>query len=264
MTLTRAQAHCHEAAMELIDADRPLTHEEKEYVLDHYQPAANTRQALDGAYFTPRGLARTLATYDLGCDRPGERIIDLCAGIGRLAYETVHDPDREYNRLNMPLGEIVCVEKNPEYVRVGQRVLPEARWVRADVLDVPDLDLGLFDSAISNPPFGPLPRSRDAAAYRPRQFEYHVIATAARVAKRGVFIVPRASVHEEHAPARDTEASQRFTAETGIRLGRWWGDTRAWADQWVSVKPNVTVITCQFPRALRAAAADAHSQRRSA
>ncbi|MGV9814754.1 N-6 DNA methylase [Streptomyces cellulosae] len=251
MRLTRSQAKNHELAMELVDADRDLTFEEKEFVLDHYQPSASTRQALDGAFFTPRSLARTLAAHDIGCDRPGERIIDLGAGIGHLAFETFHDRDREL--LNLPLYEIVCVEKNPEYVRVGRRVLPEARWIEGDLLDVPDMGLGEFDIAISNPPFGAIPRSRDAAAYRPRQFEYHAIVTAARVAKRGVFIVPRDSVHGAE-PSERTAAYKRFTQATGIRLNRWWGDADEWIDEWGSVRPRVTVTTFDRPETMRAAA----------
>lgn len=98
--------------MDLVASDLELSLKEREFVLDHYQPSASTTQALDGAYFTPREMARQLATHDIGVDRPGERIIDLGAGIGRLAFETVHVHWRDTEEL--PLGEIVCVEKNPE------------------------------------------------------------------------------------------------------------------------------------------------------
>ncbi|MFF2206007.1 methyltransferase [Streptomyces sp. NPDC058145] len=243
MPLTREQARNHHKAMDLVAADRDLTRKEKEFVLDHYQPSASTTQALDGAFFTPREMARELATYDIGGDRPGERIIDLGAGIGRLAFEAVHADWRD--REDLPLGEMVCVEKNPEYVRVGRRVLPEATWLCHDLLDAADMDLGLFDCAISNPPFGAISRSRDSAAYRPRQFEYHAIATAARVARRGIFIVPRTSVHEEH-PSQRTTSCLRFTRETGIELKTTWMDADAWRDQWGGPTPRVTVVSADF------------------
>lgn len=46
-------------------------------------------------------------------------------------------------------ADITCVELNPHYVEVGKKVVPEATWICADVLDpfLPDL-LGQFDFAI--------------------------------------------------------------------------------------------------------------------
>lgn len=128
---------------------------------------------------------------------------------------------------------------------IGRRVLPEATWICGDLLEVPDMDLGVFDCAISNPPFGAVARSSDAAAYRPRQFEYHAIAAAARVAKRGIFIVPRASIHETH-PSQRTADCLRFTHETGIELETTWMDADAWRDQWGGPSPRVTVVSAEF------------------
>lgn len=243
MPLTREQARNHQKAMDMVATDRELDLKEREFILDHYQPSASTTQALEGAYFTPREMARQLAAYDIGGDRPGERIIDLGAGIGRLAFEVVHDPWRTH--ADMPLGEMVCVERNPEYVCVGRRVLPEATWICGDLLDVPGMDLGILDCAISNPPFGAVTRSRDTAAYRPRQFEYHAIAAAAQVARRGIFIVPRPSVHEQH-PSQRTADCLRFTRETGIELNTTWMDADAWRDQWGGPTPSVTVVSAEF------------------
>ncbi len=50
---------------------------------------------------------------------------------------------------------MVCVERNPEFVDIGRRVLPEARWECADVFDpLTWAGLGQFDWFLSNPPFG--------------------------------------------------------------------------------------------------------------
>jgi predicted RNA methylase len=119
----------------------------------------------------------------------GDRIIDLGAGIGRLAW---HNRNL-YGRWPYPTPEFLCVERNPAYVRVG-KVMPEATRLCADILDLPDLADqlgGMFDCAISNPPFGPPRRHRNAPGYAGRRFEYHTIAVAARLSRRGVFIVPQ-------------------------------------------------------------------------
>jgi hypothetical protein len=50
--------------------------------------------------------------------------------------------------------ELTCVEINPRYFEVGRKLLPEARWINADVFDWRTLDLGRYDVAIANPPFG--------------------------------------------------------------------------------------------------------------
>ncbi|GGS37722.1 hypothetical protein GCM10010205_79500 [Streptomyces nojiriensis] len=49
------------------------------------------------------------------------------------------------------------MERNPEYVAVGKRVLPDARWICADIvtMDTKTLGLGGFDYAVANPPYGP-------------------------------------------------------------------------------------------------------------
>ncbi|NUS43494.1 MAG: methyltransferase, partial [Mycobacteriaceae bacterium] len=76
-TLTRRQAKLHREACDLIDTDRDLDEDEKWFVLEHWQEAANPEHCLAGAYFTPLGLAG-----DMRINVVGTRIVDLCAGIG--------------------------------------------------------------------------------------------------------------------------------------------------------------------------------------
>lgn len=175
---------------------------------------------------------------------PGDRIIDLCAGIGRLAWHARDYWNRRWEHL--PPREIVCVEKNPEYVKVGRRILPEAQWICADVLDVPGMNLGSFDCAISNPPFGRIKRSSNAPGYRGPLFEFHVIAVAETLARRGAFIIPR-----ESAPFRidtgfvsqDSPAYERFHRETGIKLRPNPGiPTDLFRDQWRDASPAVEIV----------------------
>ncbi|MEU0950268.1 methyltransferase [Streptomyces canus] len=197
-------------------------------------------RTLDGAFFTPAGLAGELHHVI-----PGDRIIDLCAGIGRLAWHARDLVNRHFEHL--PPRKIVCVEQNPEYVRVRRRVLPEATWICADVLDVPGMDLGPFDCAISNPPFGRIKRSRNAPGYRGPLFEFHVIAVAETLARRGAFIIPRESspfrIETTGFVAQDPPAYERFHRETGIKLRPNPGiPTDLFRDQWRDASPAVEIV----------------------
>jgi len=111
-----------------------------------------------GAFFTPFDLA-----CDFALDGAGRRVIDLCAGIGVLSY-IIHHRSKWGERL----AEITCVEINPRYVVVGQKLLPQARWIVADVFDWRTLDLGRYDVAIANPLWPRQTLKRRAALSRPR------------------------------------------------------------------------------------------------
>lgn len=243
--LTKNQARLHQQACEILAADRDLSEDEKLFVLEHWQEAAHTTHALAGAFFTPLGLAR-----DLSIEVSGNRVIDLGAGIGRLAWSCRDLWGRRWN--DEPARELVCVEANPTYVEVGRRVLPEATWICADLLDVPGMGLGRFDTAIANPPFGPIARAGDGPGYRGRRFEYRAIAVAAQIAKWGAFIIPQQSApfrysgqpcfRVERAPELD-----RFEHATGITLEPSCGiDTSGYTEDWRGVRPQVEVVTCDF------------------
>lgn len=245
--LTHEQERRHSQACQLIDLDRDLTEEEREFVLDHWRASSTARSASDRAHFTPAGLAR-----DLSLHVGGDRIIDLAAGIGRLAF---HNRDLW---APWPHGgpEFVCIEKNAAYVRVGRRVMPEARWICADIMDIPRMldDLGTSDCAIANPPFGAIPRSGNApGGYHGRRFEYHTIALAALVAHRGVFLIPQHAAPFRYSGVptfeRDTGDAEyrKFVAATGIKLEPNCGiDTTLYQHEWHDVTPLVEVVRADF------------------
>ncbi|MFJ3588624.1 methyltransferase [Streptomyces sp. NPDC090231] len=243
--LSKAQSKMHTQALALVALDRDLTEDEKEFVLEHFQEAATATHNLDGAFFTPESLAR-----DLSIEVSGDRIIDLCAGIGRLAWACRDLWGRRWN--NEPARDIVCVEKNPDYVAVGRKILPEATWVCADVLTVPDLGLGEFDTAISNPPFGNIARTGDAPGYSGSRFEYHVIAIAATLAQFGAFILPQASAPFRYSgePFYREESDRdcvRFVEQTRIQLGPGAGfDTSIYRTAWRGTSPKTEVAVCDF------------------
>src|SRR5690242_13237549 len=120
--LTKAQAKAHKAACALLNKDS-LTMDERWFVLENWQESASHINSVAGAFFTPAGLAN-----DFVIDVSGDRIIDLCAGIGMLSFVLYQGGawDRRW-------PQIVCVEANPDYVAVGKKVLPEATWIHADI-----------------------------------------------------------------------------------------------------------------------------------
>jgi hypothetical protein len=89
--LTKQQAAQHHEACSLLQKE-VLTEDERLFVLDHWQESANHVNSVAGAFFTPTGLAR-----DLSIEVSGLRIIDLCAGIGSLAFSVYGTAGRAQN-----------------------------------------------------------------------------------------------------------------------------------------------------------------------
>jgi len=147
--ITRSQLKLHEQAEELLwGSDKTLDHDEVAFCLEHWDPRALSGKhvAKNQAYFTPLPLALDTALY-VGSE--GRQVVDIGAGIGRLAYGVLCA-----NRWSTHV-QVTAVELNAEYVQVGQRLLPEVNWVQADFYDQATwVALPQFDEAISNPPFG--------------------------------------------------------------------------------------------------------------
>ncbi|WNV83121.1 hypothetical protein [Umezawaea sp. Da 62-37] len=245
--LTLDQESLHDKACKLIDHHRDLDEEERRFVLDHWRASSSTRSASDRAHFTPAGLARDMSLH-IG----GDRIIDLAAGIGRLAF---HSRDL-WARWPHTGPRFVCIERNPDYVRVGRRVMPEADWICADIMTIPRMldTLGQFDCAISNPPYGAIPRSGNApGGYRGRRFEYHAIALASTIARRGVFLIPQVAAPFTYSgvprfqPDTGDAEYRKFVAATGIELKANCGiNTTHYEHDWHDVTPRVEVVRADF------------------
>lgn len=240
--LSKNEARRHQEAEALLRKD-VLTEDDRWEVFEAWQESAHHVNNLAGAFFTPMGLAR-----DFSIEVPAGRIIDLCAGIGALSF-AVRNRCCYGERV-----EITCVESNPAYVAVGRKLLPEAMWVEASVFDLPDL--GRFDCAIANPPFGATPRTAGRAPrYSGKDFEYHVIDIASDLADYGVFIVPQMSAPFSYSgrPCFERTLNDRyaaFTKATGIELGPNCGiDTAAYAGDWHGVTPTVEIVTADFAAA---------------
>ena len=153
------------------------------------------------------------------------------------------------------VAELTCVEINPRYFEVGRKLLPEARWINADVFDWRALGLGRYDVAIANPPFGRVKRSGDAPRYRGPEFELHIMDIAREFAQRGAFIVPQESASFRYSgrPYFDRRAEGRaveFERLTGVRMDTGAGvDTSFHRDGWKDGAPLCEIVCIDFDEA---------------
>lgn len=242
MKLSEQARKLHKQAMELVESNKPLSDEEKVFILENYQESANHMNGEHGAYFTPYGLA-----IDLSCCIPnGATIVDLCAGIGALSYAVSRHSDPK---------KLVCVELNPDYVKVGKRILPEATWITGDALTT-EFD-EIFHVAISNPPFGRIKTSTYKGNYTGSNFEHKLIERAKEIACYGVFIIPQNSAGfmysgQKHGFKECPEQIAKFTEQTGITLELPVSiDTAIYLDEWKGVSPMCEIVSADFAPSIK-------------
>lgn len=241
--LTKAQAKAHAQAFDLLT--KPvLTEDDKDFVLKNWNEGANHVNGAAGAFFTPYDMAFDFTIDAIGQGGYSGRIIDLCAGIGMLSFACWHRSHKK--------ARITCVERNPDYLAVGQKILPEAEWILADVLDVLDMNLGRFDVAISNPPFGGIKRDKNSPRYKGKDFEFHVIDIAAHLASSGAFIVPQMSAGFNysgggHYRRHEDGKAVKFQELTGIHFEAGCGiDTEFYINDWKGVSPMCEIVCVEF------------------
>lgn len=239
--LTKAQRKAHAEAEAILTKDR-LSDDEREFVFQNWHEGASFMNGSAGAFFTPFDLAS-----DFSLDAGSGRIIDLCAGIGILSY---------FVSQRCPYGsepaELTCIEINPRYCEVGRKLLPQARWINADVFDWKALDLGRFDCAIANPPFGRVRRSANGPRYRGPDFEFHVIDIASELADRGAFIVPQGSASFQYSgrsyfDRRKIGKGVDFEKATGLVMDGGVGiDTALFRDDWKDTSIVCEIVCIDF------------------
>ncbi|UKK94968.1 methyltransferase [Brucella pseudogrignonensis] len=214
------------------------------FVLANWQESASHVNSAAGAFFTPFDLA-----MDFAIETYAGRIIDLCAGVGMLSFAVKMRHVFQSEGL-----DLTCVEINPDYVAVGRKLLPEANWIEASVFDVLDMDLGHFDIAISNPPFGAIkrPDGKKSPRYTGADFEFHVIDIASHLASYGAFIVPQMSAGFNYSGRSSYERQTsgkavKFQEQTGLHFDTGCGvDTAYFIDQWKGVSPMCEIVCVDF------------------
>jgi hypothetical protein len=245
--LTKQQSKAHRQAVSLLEKDT-LTLDEKIFVLENWHEGGEHDQGRAGAFFTPVDYAN-----DFKIEVGGPKILDLCAGIGSLAFAWLHFRHHDTK------PQITCVEINPAYVAVGKKVLPEATWICADVFDVWQELPRDFDTVISNPPFGRLMSDCKAPRYSGAEFELKIVDIAAHLGNYGVFILPQASAGFRYSGAQyyervDSPKVAQLHADTGLELEAGCGiDTTVFKDQWKQPVPTTEVVCVEFPPIMAAA-----------
>lgn len=233
MKLTKEQSKNHKKALDLIESDKVLSFDEKIFIFENYQEGATNDNSSAGAFFTPTELARDFC-HEVNHSRT---VIDLCAGIGMLSFMIDHHykPD-----------VLTCVELNPEYVKVGKRVLPHAHWINADALKVQFKNK--YDVAVSNPPFGKIKTSNKKMKYTGSEFEFKIMEKCIDVAEYGILIVPQSSANFRYSGRRsfedqDSRKVKKFLTETGYFMSPGMGiDTNYYIDEWKGVKPLCEIV----------------------
>ena len=244
--LTKQQVKVHEEAVRLLSQDK-ISRIEKDYIFQNFHADAQHITSKIGAFFTPLGLARDFSLHIPYKRERAVRIIDLCAGIGVLSYAVCANKD-----WGGCYTDITCVELNPEYVKIGKKLVPNATWICGDALD-PNLlkCLGNFDIAISNPPFGNI-KNTHSAIYSSSLFEYMIIEAASRIAKEGAFIIPQTSAPFVFSGTNNPRWLQdgrawRFEKQTGITLEFNVGiNTDYYKKQWHQMTPRCEIVCCDF------------------
>jgi predicted RNA methylase len=240
--LTKPEIAAHRQAEALLTLDK-LNDDQRQFVLDNWQESANHINGEAAAFFTPSDLALDAALFS-GCNTSGRtiRVIDLCAGIGTLGLAAWWRANRR--------AEVTCVEINPAYVEVGRKVFPEARWIVADVANLPpDIARGGFDVALANPPFGS--RAKIKGPRFSGEDALAVVDIASRLARMGGFIMPSGAVPfaysgQHHYQLRESRTYERFHAATGLELSCESIDCSCYAEGWKGVKPSIEFVTADF------------------
>jgi hypothetical protein len=239
--LTKQQSKAHRAAAALLEKET-LTLDEKIFVLENWHEGGEHDNSRSGAFFTPVDYAN-----DFKIEVSGPKVLDLCAGIGSLAFAWFHF------RHHDATPQITCIEMNPAYVEIGKKLLPEATWICADLFDVwKDLPRD-FDTVISNPPFGRLMTDRKAPRYTGAEFELKIVDIAAHLGNYGVFILPQGSTGFRYSGAQyyervDSPKAAKLHADTGLELDIGCGiDTTVFKDQWKQVNVTTEIACVEFP-----------------
>ncbi len=241
MKITREETTRHEEAMALLYAmDHVMPKEEIEYVYEHYNPMAEHNVGKNAIFFTPLDLAFEFAAMTA----PKGRIIDLCAGIGVLSYAILqHDACGG----SPEIPELVAVEIDHEFVEIGKRLLPQVVWIEGSVFDQ-DLmaNLGEFDCAISNPPYGSISARGDADwLFYQGPAHFMVAEVALRMAYNGAgLIIPEVDTNYDtrRSQPQCSGSLRRFNKIfPGVQVSPIDCDIDQYKDQWKGASPHVII-----------------------
>jgi len=170
-----------------------LTFEDKEFIYQDFNPGSISDVTTHSAYFTPLDLAYDFALF---AGRYGT-CVDMCAGIGILSFCARIRDTQEKNISNQ-----ICIERNPDYIKIGKTLLPEAIWIEGDIFDKAIWDgiiakYGKIDSIVSNPPFGKVTKTgadRSWLKYKGADLDIAAIEVALKNSTDVSMLLPKSSV----------------------------------------------------------------------
>ena len=143
----------------------------------------------------------------------------------------------------------MCVELNPDFIRVGERILPEATWVRGDIFQRSVIEgLGRFDEVISNPPYGLRPELTDPNWLTKAPSQYMAAEVAMKVSKHAIFLLnqgdcPFAYSGRQRFEYTKAEAYTKFNEKTGVVFEMNCGlDTSAYENAWKGTKQITEIV----------------------
>ena len=237
--LSKQQTKLHNQAMDLIHSDKVLSENDIWFFYENYREDASHNTTLNKAFFTPLLLARD---FYVGTGFENGKIIDLCAGIGKLSF---------FNYLSMKdRSNLTCVELNHDYYTIGKRLMPEANWINCSIMELPIPDNKEYELAISNPPFGKLDTElHQSLIFRNKNiFELSTVELATKLAEQACFILPSSVVPFKYSgrPYYEkvvNDKYEKFNKATGIQLDILFSvDCSFYKDDWNSCNPSVELV----------------------
>lgn len=243
--LTKKQLRLHNDACNILKKEF-LSFEDKVFVLENWNEAADFEVNYSGAFFTPSDLAADFAIEVPSSYRDRLKCLDMCAGIGVLSFWVYHRAHSD----TPPI--ITCVERNPHYVEIGKKLLPEATWICADIFEfVKDIkDQNFYDYVYSNPPYGRNVTTAHQDNYDGKLFEYKIIELGLSVADYGVFLIPQGSAPFNYSgryfyDRREDKKYKKFSDQTGIYLEAGCGIDTSCYDDFKNTKIITEVVTAE-------------------
>ena len=182
MKLTKQQTKLHDEATKLLNKRR-FTDAEAGFIFENWHPGAESNIGKGGIFFTPQDMAWDAALFHGASDG---HVLDACAGIGVLSYNLL--------KVGGFAGKITCVEINPEFVRVGRKLVPDAEWVQGDIFKLRPR-LKKFWTGISNPPFGKIGSAVDTNF--PNCAHFAVLEILEEKCEAGAIVIIPTSDHDQ-------------------------------------------------------------------
>ncbi len=217
--------------------DKPLTIDEKIYVLKNWNPQASHNVGKTGTFFTPYDLARDLAIEVIGIGT----IVDVCAGIGALSFAE--------EIMGGGGAKHICIENNPTFIEVGKRILPDAKWILGDAFDAKTWgQIGSAYEVISNPPFLKIkPTNFTRLNYTGGKSIYALAEIALQYVKFATFIVDQQSCPFRFSGCMNyqevsNKEYEKFKDQTGIIFEATSIDTSVYLKEWSGVSTQVEIV----------------------